>query len=372
MRSEPVKNTRDPRQLELPVGGQRGHANGEVAERAAAIVESLPKLSGEEVFAAFEELDQLPSEVVRDALATSTGPAPDPEQLDDATRRAHGFPPRPLRLRTLAVVNDADIFDLGSVAEEQLRLAGKAWDGADLSAEERLDGESEGSFAGTLAHRVLADADAAGVVPLFDVLLYAEDAGSIFRAGTTDLVGAIAYGIVEMKDKRARVAIQEALAIPFEEPSVFEPEPVEIEGAISAPAPAVAVSTPSDAFATKKRAAASKTKTTDAASKKAGPAKAPTKKKTATKELAPKTSAGAKKSAAKKKVAAETKKTAAPKKPVKAPAPKKPSAKKAAAKTGTAKKTAAAAVTSEKSASKKTAKKAGAKKAGAKKRAVDE
>ena len=83
---------------------------------------------------------------------------------------------------------------------------------AELSAEERLDGESTGSFAGTLEHRILAEAGAGRTadVPCFDVLLYADEAGSIFRA-TTDLVGAIAYGIVEMKDRRARVAIQEAL-----------------------------------------------------------------------------------------------------------------------------------------------------------------
>jgi hypothetical protein len=127
-------------------------------KRARAIVASLSagEPSSEEVFAAFAELDALPPDTVRDALGSWVGPPPDPAELDDATRRAHGLPSRPLRLRTLEVVRDADVLDLGPVAEEQLRIAGKSWDGVDREPEERLDGEIEGSFAGTLERRVLA------------------------------------------------------------------------------------------------------------------------------------------------------------------------------------------------------------------------
>ena len=106
------------------------------------------------------------------------------------------------------------MLDLGPVAEEQLRLAGKSWDDADLAPEERLDGELEGSFAGTLERRVLADADAPGDAPLFDVLLFAEDSGVVFAAGTTKVVALIAYRRVEMRDRRTRVAIEEAIAAP--------------------------------------------------------------------------------------------------------------------------------------------------------------
>ena len=124
----------DPRQLELTLvdsvertnGAAADEPQGGAADRARAILASLDRLSSEEVFAAFEELDALPRDAVRAALAASTGPVPDPERLDDALRRAHGFPPRALRLRTTAIVKDADIFDLGSVAEEQVRLAGKS------------------------------------------------------------------------------------------------------------------------------------------------------------------------------------------------------------------------------------------------------
>lgn len=338
-------------QLELPMSSGAGGAEDRLADRARAIIDSLDKLSSEEVFAAFEELDQLPSDVVRAALEGSTGPAPDPDRLDDATRRAHGFPARPLRLRTVAVTKDADIFDLGPVAEQQLRLAGKAYDGRDLEPEERLDGETEDSFAGTLEHRVLVDADQPDAIPVFEVLLYAGDAGTVFRAGTTDIVGAIAYGVVEMKDRRARVAVQEALARPFEpEPplSVLEqPAPQRAavpraeraagageqvaqageEAALSEEALLAEEATPSEEATTKKVAAAAKKKS------------APKKKAAA----APKKAAATKQTSAKKPSAKKASADAAvkaPKKPAakKATAAKKPSAKKATAKKASAKK----------------------------------
>jgi hypothetical protein len=184
--------------------------------RAKAIVAFLRtgEPSSADVFEAFWQLDALPVDAVRDALAAWTGPLPDLDRLDSATRIAHGLPLRPLRLRTLSVTRDADVLDLGPVVEEQLRLAGKSWDGADLPPEERLDGEVEGSFAGTLERRVLADAEAPGDTPLYDVLLFAEDAGVVFAAGTATVVALIAYGKVEMRDRRARVALEKAITAP--------------------------------------------------------------------------------------------------------------------------------------------------------------
>jgi hypothetical protein len=195
-------------------------APGASADRAREIVASLRAADPADVFDAFRQLDALPLDDVRDALASWTGPLPDLDRLDPAVRRALGLPPRPLRLRTLSVARDADVLDLGPVAEEQVRLAGKSWDGADLAPEERLDGELEGSFAGTLERRVLGDADAPGETPLFDVLLFAEDSGVVFAAGTTNVVALIAYRKVEMRDRRARVAIEEALAARGAEGSV--------------------------------------------------------------------------------------------------------------------------------------------------------
>lgn len=208
------------------MSGETPHVNGlasasilgdetQVAQ-ASAIVADLAKgfHSSEEVFAAFESLDALDPDIVRAALLQWTGVSSDPDSLDDATRRAHGLPPRRLRLRTTRIVRDADLLDLGPVVEEQVRVAGRSYDGLDLSAEERLDGEREDvSFAGSLALRTLADEEAPNR-PLFDVLHLTDDAGLVFRAGTAEIVGTIAYGTVEIADRQAREAIQRALSEP--------------------------------------------------------------------------------------------------------------------------------------------------------------
>ncbi len=374
----------DPRQLELMLangvertnGAATAEPEGADADRARAILSSLDRLSSEEVFAAFEELDALPRDVVRAVLAVSTGPIPDPELLDDAIRRAHGFPPRALRLQTIAIVKDADIFDIGPVAEEQVRIAGKAWDGRDLPAEERLDEEVEGSFAGTLEHHTLAEAGK----PLFDVLRYAGDAGSIFRAGTAELVGAIAYDTVEMKDRRARVAIQDALAhglVP-EAMQAAEPAPVEVPVAASevttAPEPAAKKPAAREPAASKTvkpaaKAAAEKAPAKKAAVKpaaKAAAEKAPAKKATvkpAAKAAAEKTPA--KKAAVKPAAKAAAEKAPAKKAPAKASATK-PDGKQTTAAKATAKKPAAAKPAAAKPASKKASATATAKKATAK------
>jgi len=77
-------------------------------------------------------------------------------------------------------VRPARVEDLQRVAQEQLRRAGTAWDGLDLPATARLarDG-SESSFAGSLEVKTFTDADG---TPMFDVLLYGEGNGAIFKA----------------------------------------------------------------------------------------------------------------------------------------------------------------------------------------------
>ena len=206
-----------------PIQITKTHAPDPTSRRASELVASLRAGDITDVFETFAQLDALPVEEVSDAFTAWRGPLPDPDQLDPATRRALHLPLRPLRLRVLSVANDADILDLGEVAEAQLRFAGKSWDGRDLPAEERLDGEIEGSFAGTVERRVLGDADAPGDVALFDVLLFAEDSGVVFAAGTTSVVALIAYGTVEMRDRRTRVALEAALATPGPVTAIEEP-----------------------------------------------------------------------------------------------------------------------------------------------------
>lgn len=280
---------------------------------ARSVVDALgSEPSAEKVFEAFEELDALAPELVRDELATWLGPSSDPEALDDATRLAHKMPPRALHLAILTVTKDADLFDLGEVAEEQLRLTGKAWDGQDLAAEERLDGEIEGSFAGSLEHRVLADASDPSARPLYDVVLHDGGNGIVFHAGTTRVAAMLADGVVEIRDPRARIALTENLAAvpatPSAEPttlrvqlSLIEPDVEEL--AVAAPAT-------EEPAKPKKRAAAAK-KTAAAAER--GPAKKTTAKKTTAKRAsAAEKKPAAKKTASKKSTAARApKKTAA-------------------------------------------------------------
>ena len=95
------------------------------AVRVASILDGLDKSSpGAEVFEAFEELDALPAEVVREVLASVTGPAPDPSTLDAATRKAHGFPAPPLVLLCTSAVKPARVEDLKPGQQDQLRRAG--------------------------------------------------------------------------------------------------------------------------------------------------------------------------------------------------------------------------------------------------------
>lgn len=169
--------------------------NQKRAEEIVARLRAGPETS-DEVFIAFEELDALPEEVVRAALEPWLGPLP--------------VVPKRARLVTLAVTRDADVLDLGPIAEAQLRVAGRTWDGVDREPEERLDGEIEGSFAGTLEHRVLGD-EGPGRTPRLDVIRFLGDSGVVFRAGTLECLGFISDGRVEIIDTDLRETLTEAL-----------------------------------------------------------------------------------------------------------------------------------------------------------------
>ncbi|HEY2513833.1 MAG TPA: hypothetical protein VGI39_23355 [Polyangiaceae bacterium] len=325
------------------------------ADRAQAIVDALREgdPSSEEMFEAFWDLDALPVEYVREALTSWVGPLPDPDRLDLATRLRHGMPLPPLRLRPLSVERDADILDSGEVAEAQLRLAGKSWDGHDQSAEERLDGELEGSFAGAIERRVLADRDAPGEPAIYDVLLLGDESGVVFEAGTTKVAALIAGRRVELLDRRRRVAIEMALAEPAASARAKPGEPAQaaaphLEPVRAQPAPKAKAAEPPaqlsltlDVAASPEAPAVAEASPAREPQKKVPAKKAPAKKASAKK--GPETKAAAKKSAATKAVAKkpEPKKTPAKKAPAKKAAPKKPAATKAVAKKTAAKKTAA-------------------------------
>ena len=397
-----------------------------MAERATEIVQKLrTELTSEQVFEAFEALDALPASEVKAALVPITGPAPDPEALDESVRVVHGFPLAPVALHCTVRLLPVRAEHLALVGREQIVKAGKQWDGVALDAAGRM---SDPIFADGLETRSFADAKGRGV---FDVVLHGGDTGTIFAAGTSNVVGAIAYGSIELRDRARRLGLEKALAesasmtpaplavVPNETPSSAAPtlrwlpeseewaappddaQTVVIPGKydtntrvlasqadtqvmpVIAPAPARA---PKKIAAVKKapqleleleveetpapkakKAAVSKKKTAaveEAPAKKTAAKKATTKKAAADEPVKKKASAVAKKTATAKKTAA--KKTAAKK----TATAKKPAAKKTttAKKTATAKKPAAAkkTTTAKKTA---TAKKPAAKKTAAKKTA---
>jgi hypothetical protein len=263
--------------------------------RARAIVARLSEgtASSDEVFAAFEELDHLPPDVVRGALEPWTGPAPDLERLDDQVRRAHRLPLRTPRLTVLDSVRDADVLDVGELAEQQVRIAGKTWDGQDLDAFERLDGEREDSFAGALERRVLGEAGKA----LYDVILFGDGAGVFFRAGTTSVLGVIADHRIETTDRPARLALERALGGPPASVEAVQQEQLALPLAEPAAEAPVAEEPPPEPAPKKKRASVKK----KAAAAATASAAAPKKKKAASAAAPKKTK---KKAAAKKKKAA--------------------------------------------------------------------
>src|SRR5262249_240038 len=78
--------------------------------------------------------------------------------------------------------------DLDAIGREQLRVCGKRWDGEDLPPEERLsptDLEIESNFY-TAELAVWDGLD--GTTHLYDAWFYAVDSGTIFRAGSTEVV----------------------------------------------------------------------------------------------------------------------------------------------------------------------------------------
>jgi hypothetical protein len=86
------------------------------------------------------------------------------------------------------------IDSLSAVQREQLRLAGKAYDGEDLPAEQRIGDEEPALFRLTLWRVVDGDDH------LYDAWLYQVDSGSFFRANTAEDVGGIIQFGLECQD----------------------------------------------------------------------------------------------------------------------------------------------------------------------------
>jgi len=147
-----------------------------------------------------------PKSVVKKALADLAKRKPGVKHAVEEARRSA---PAPIDLRVTSIRRLRDVTELGPIEREQLRIAGKAWDGRDLSPDRRV-GSSEEAFGGVLELRAFSDAAGS---PRYDAWLYAGDSGSYFLAGSTTEIGGMIQGSVELNgpaDAALRDALQEA------------------------------------------------------------------------------------------------------------------------------------------------------------------
>jgi hypothetical protein len=115
---------------------------------------------------------------------------------------------RAAELLVLSTLRPRDAKALGSIAQQQLRIAGKAWDNRDLPAAHRFEA-GDAAFVTELELRVLGDASG----PRYDAWLLGGDSGTIFATGTTRRVAVREQKGIEPVGRTAAAvcdAIQEA------------------------------------------------------------------------------------------------------------------------------------------------------------------
>lgn len=90
----------------------------------------------------------------------------------------------------------------------QLVAAGQRYDGLALPVEARLAEDGEHTFFGACERWEVVGDDGA---PLYDVWLYEADSGTVFRAGTTEVVAEIIQCGLQCDDPALRGPLGEAL-----------------------------------------------------------------------------------------------------------------------------------------------------------------
>jgi hypothetical protein len=182
-------------------------------DRGLALVDEFPSALLTEAILQYADHSDLPKRLVVEKLRVVAKKHP-------IVAEALAGEPEPVDLRCTEFFKPARIDDLTEVQREQLRLAGKAWDGKDLAAEDRLaeDG-GESSFTGLVQFRTLADMEGK---PLFDALLYMGDSGSIYKTGTTERIGSVREGTLDIPDRALKEALQLVLYAPA---PMSEPKP---------------------------------------------------------------------------------------------------------------------------------------------------
>jgi hypothetical protein len=113
-------------------------------------------------------------------------------------------------LRKLTYVKDLTpvrLSDLSAIQQKQLRAAGKAYDGQDLPAEQRIGAKDKGRLELLEVGRLVdADGDTA-----YDAILYMADSGTIFQPRTTKKVADIIQDGVECSSEALGEAVEHAL-----------------------------------------------------------------------------------------------------------------------------------------------------------------
>jgi len=231
----------------------------------------------------------------------------------------------PARFVDKRIINSVE--ELSPMEREQLRVAGKFYDGDDRPVEDRLAGgvvEGDGSLFDTELWKVVDGRD-----HLYDAWFYMSDSGTFFRAGTTEDVAMVIQCGLECDDPDIRAqlgpAMVEAKLLPPSDASHAEFASMLVaqegdEAADSKPAKKAAKAPAKKAAkAPAKKAAAPAKKAAAPAKKAAAPAKKAAKAPAKKAAKAPAKKAG--KAPAKK---APAKKAAAKRAPAKKPAGKKP------------------------------------------------
>lgn len=115
---------------------------------------------------------------------------------------------------SLRCENQVDITDastLDDVAKAQLHEAGRRYDGNDLPADARIGDDDADEESGKLFRITRWSlVDDAGT-PRYDAWLYQVDSGTLFVAGTTNVVAEVVQFGLECTDAAVRAAIEPAL-----------------------------------------------------------------------------------------------------------------------------------------------------------------
>jgi len=108
--------------------------------------------------------------------------------------------------RALAVAFGAPKPRLAMIERDQLRVAGKRYDGRDLTSGRRLAPVGDGALADIVRWRLVD-----GGRHRFDAWLYAANSGTVFRVGTTEVVAEIIEGGLQCGDAELRLELGRAM-----------------------------------------------------------------------------------------------------------------------------------------------------------------